>query len=346
MKYKEKILKIDEKIKNREYESAEQDLLNIINEEKIKTIEDKEYLHFSFDNYIELLIYWRKFKPSKKILQPDNNIAEVYFLLGFINFETKNYGKALQYLDKASEWNPISPRIRMEKADTYRNIGEYERYRIEVEKAYPYIYDSTFMSKYFRELGWYYSEKRIFNLANALYTQSTAFMNTELARNELIYIAQQEHRDPRFSTKEEINTIFKEYNIPIEISNEITQMIYEDSQQLIKENNIQLANYLYMALYDITLDARFMLYSDLKDDTTGITARIPKTWKIVNKETYSKFGINDNTVFLFITPQNERVSVVCDGKCDLNQLQQAYDLNIENLKKHGIKIPDPDEEED
>lgn len=338
MNYQEKILKIDEKIKNREFESAEQDLLNIINEEEIKTIEDKEYIHFSFDNYIESLIYWRKFRPSKKILQPANNIAEVYFMLGFINFETKNYGKAIQYLDKASEWNPISPRIRMEKADTYRNMGEIERYRVEVEKTYPYIYDSSFMSKYFRELGWYYSEKRIFDLANALYTQSTAFMNTELARNELMYIAQQEHREPRFSTKEEINKLFKEYNIPFGISNEITQMIYEDSQQLLKENNVQLANYLYRALYDITLDTRFMLYADLKDDTTGITARIPDTWKIVNKEAYSKFGISDNTVFLFITPQNERVSVVCDGKCDSSQLQQAYKLNIENLKKHGINI--------
>lgn len=338
MNYKEKIMKIDEKIKNKDFESAEQDLLNIIKEEEIKVIEDEEYIHFSFNNYIESLIYWRKFNPSKKILPPTNNISEVYFLLGFINFEMKNYGKAIQYLDKASEWNPVSPRIRLEKADTYRNMGDFERYRIEVEKTYPYIYDSVFMSKYFRELGWYYSEKRIFDLANALYTQSTAFMDTDLAKNELVYIAQQEKREPRFSTNEEINKLFKEYNIPLEISNEITQIIFEDSQQLLKENNTQLANYLYRALYDITLDTRFMLYADMKDDTTGITVKIPDIWKVLNKEAYSGFGISDNTIFLFITPQNERVSVVCDGKCNSNQLQQAYKQNIENLKKHGTII--------
>ncbi len=338
MNYQEKISKIEEKIKNKEFESAEQDLLNIINEEEFKKVEDEEDLHFSFYNYIETLIYWRKFQPSKKILPPANNIADAYFLLGYINYETKNYGKAVQYLDKAIEWNPISPRIRMEKADAYREMKEYERYRIEIEKAYQYIYDSTFMSKYFRELGWYYSEKRIYDLANALYTQSIVFMDTKLAKNELMYIAQQENREPRLSTQDEIIKLFKEYNIPFGVNNEITQIIYEDSQQLLKENEIQLANYLYRALYDITLDKRFMLYVELKDEKTGITVKIPEIWKTVNKEEYSKNGISDNTIFLFRTPKNENISIVCDGKCESNQLDEACKLNIENMEKEGINI--------
>ena len=338
MKYQEKIAKIEEKIKNKEFDSAEQDLLQIINEEKIKNVEDDNYIHYSFYNYIETLIYWRKYRPSKRILQPENNIADVYFLLGFINFETKNYGKTIQYLDKAIEWNPISTQIRLEKADAFRNIGEIERYRVEVEKTYPYIYQSAFMAKYYRELGWYYSEKRIFDLANALYTQSISFLNTDLAKKELMYIAQQERRELRLSTKEEINKLFKEYNIPFGISNEITKIIYEDSQNLLKENNIQLANYLYRTLYDITLDKRFMLYVDLKDEKTKIMVKIPEIWKTLNKEAYRKFGISDNTLFLFLTPQNENISVVCDGKCDETQLDAAYNLNIENMKKQGATI--------
>ncbi len=338
MKYQEKIAKIEEKIKNKEFDSAEQDLLQIINEEKIKNVEDDNYIHYSFYNYIETLIYWRKYRPSKRILQPENNIADVYFLLGFINFETKNYGKTIQYLDKAIEWNPISPQIRLEKADAFRNIGEIERYRVEVEKTYPYIYQSAFMAKYYRELGWYYSEKKIFDLANALYTQSISFLNTDLAKKELMYIAQQERRELRLSTKEEINKLFKEYNIPFGISNEITKIIYEDSQNLLKENNIQLANYLYRTLYDITLDKRFMLYVDLKDEKTKIMVKIPEIWKTLNKEAYRKFGISDNTLFLFLTPQNENISVVCDGKCDETQLDAAYNLNIENMKKQGATI--------
>ena len=338
MSYQEKITTIEAKIKNKEFYSAEQDLLQIINDEKIKNVEDDKYIYYSFYNYIETLIYWKKYNPSKKILQTENNIANVYYLLGFINFETKNYGNAIQYLDKAIEWNPVNSRIRLEKADALRNIGEIERYRIEIEKTYPYIYESSYMAKYYRELGWYYSEKKIFDLANALYTQSVSFLNTDLAKNELMYIAQQEHREARFSTKEEISKLFKEYNIPFGISNEITQFIYEDSQNLLKEKKVQLANYLYRALYDITLDKKFMLYVDLKDEKTKIIVKIPEIWRTLNKEAYGKFGISDNTLFLFLTPQNENICVVCDGKCDAGQLDVAYKLNIENMKKQGATI--------
>lgn len=108
MSYQEKIATIETKIRNKEFYSAEQDLLQIINDEKIKNIEDDKYIYYSFYNYIETLIYWKKYNPSKKILQLENNIADVYYLLGFINFETKNYGNAIQYLDKAIEWNPVN----------------------------------------------------------------------------------------------------------------------------------------------------------------------------------------------------------------------------------------------
>ena len=35
---------------------------------------------------------------------------------------------------------------------------------------------------------------------------------------------------------------------------------------------------------------------------------------------------------------NENISVVCDGKCDETQLDAAYNLNIENMKKQGATI--------
>ena len=285
------------------------------------------------------LIFFNRFKPTKKLQSPATNIADVYMMLGFINSETKNFGKAIEYLNKASEWNPVSPQIIFERAFAYRSIGDLERYKTEIEKAYQFIYTSSFMARYYRELGSYYTTKKIYDLANALYTYSRSFVDTELARNELMYIAKQENREPRFSTREEVNKLFTDYNIPLGINDNVVQMIFNESQNLFKENkNVELAKYLYRVLYDITLDKKFMLYVDLKDDKTGITLKIPEIWKILNKEAYSKFGISDKTLFLFLAPGNENVSIVCDGKCDSSQLDEAYNLNIENMKKQGTTI--------
>jgi len=337
--YKEKITRVEEKIKNKAYESAEQDLLQIINDEQIKNVEDENNTHYTFYNYIETLIFFNRFKPVKKLTPPATNIADAYMMLGFINSETKNFGKAIEYLNKASEWNPVSPQIIFERSFAYRSIGDLERYKAEVEKAYQFIYTSSFMARYYRELGFYYTTKKIYDLANALYTYSRTFVDTELAINELTYIAKQENREPRFSKREEIDRLFTEYNIPLGVSDNVVQMIFNESQHLLKENiNNDLAKYLYRALYDITLDKKFMLYIDLKDDKTGITLKIPETWKILNKEAYSKFGISDNTLFLFLAPGNENVSIVCDGKCNPSQLDEAYNLNIENMKKQGVTI--------
>ena len=195
------------------------------------------------------------------------------------------------------------------------------------------------MARYYRELGFYYTTKKIYDLANALYTYSRSFVDTELAKNELMYIAKQENREPRFSTREEVDKLFTDYNIPLGINDNVVQIIFNESQNLLKENkNVELAKYLYRVLYDITLDKKFMLYIDLKDDKTGITLKIPEIWKILNKEAYSKFGISDNTLFLFLAHGNENVSIVCDGKCNPSQLDEAYNLNIENMKKQGVTI--------
>ena len=101
MDYKEKITRVEEKIKNKAYESAEQDLLQIINDEQIKNAEDENNTHYTFYNYIETLIFYNRFKPVKKLTPPATNIADAYMMLGFINSETKNFGKAIEYLNKA-----------------------------------------------------------------------------------------------------------------------------------------------------------------------------------------------------------------------------------------------------
>ena len=109
-----------------------------------------------------------------------------------------------------------------EKAAVYRFIGNIERFRAEILKIHKKIYTSWHLAKYYRELGWYYTERRVFDLANALYTASLQYVNTEIAKNELQYIAQQEKREVKYSTQEEAMNIFEDYNIEKNFDNSPT----------------------------------------------------------------------------------------------------------------------------
>lgn len=339
MNYKDKIIEIDKMIKNKQYIAAKRELENIIAMEEFKVPEDEQATHYSFYNYIEAAIYFNKYRPQKKNIDPNNNIAEVYFFLGYIEYENKNCEKAIEYLDKGLEWNPVSVQIMSEKINVYRSMGDWEKYRVEIEKAHEFIYEVPLMAKYYRDLGFYYTEKGMFDVSNALYSYSRYFVDDELVRNELMYIAQQEHREPRFSTMEEIEYLFKKYNIPQGISNNIIQIIYGEYQRLLKDNpNIPVTKYLARVLYDITKDKQFMLYVPTHDDITGINLMMPESWRVLDKNKYNELGVSSNTTFLFLNEYNQLISIVCDGKCSKDELDAAYQKNIKNMKKQGIEI--------
>ena len=339
MNYRDKIIEIDKLIKSKRNLEAKKELENIIAIEQFKVPEDEQATHYSFYNYIEAAIYFNKYRPQKKNIDPNNNIAEVYFFLGYIEYENKNYEKAIEYLDKGLEWNPVSIQIMSEKINVYRSIGDWEKYRVEIEKAYEYIYEVPLMAKYYRDLGFYYTEKGLYDVSNALYSYSRYFVDNELVSNELMYIAQQERREPRVSTMEEIEFLFKKYNIPQGISNNIVQIIYGEYQNLLKNNpDLPVTKYLARVLYDITKDKQFMLYMSMHDDITGINLMMPEIWKVLDKNKYNELGVSSNTTFLFLDEYNQLISIVCDGKCSKDELDVAYKKNIEIMKKNGIEI--------
>lgn len=339
MGYSEQILEIKKMIQNKEYAVAEEKLLALIAGSTIKNVEDENNTYYSFNNYVEALLFWKIYRPEKKNKIHEVNYSEIYYYLGFMNIEQKNYGKALEYLQEGLKWNPVDTVLIFEVATVYRMTGNIERFKAEIEKAHALIYNSSNMAKYFRELGWYYSEKRIFDLANALYTHSLSYQDTELARKELMYIAQQEGRETRFSNNEEIKKLLADYNIVGGFNRNTTQILYNEYTHLKnKKLDTPLITFLSRVLYDITLDSKFMTYYPLSDVQLGVSIKIPDTWKYLEKTSYEKFNISPNTTFLLLTASNQNVSIVCDGKCTDEQLDEAYKVNLENMKKQGTII--------
>lgn len=332
----EKIYRIQDKIYGGDLDSAEQDLLKIIEDEEIKEPEDGEFTHYTFDSYAEKIIYRNN---NKRNVAPTNNISKVYCLLGRINAKRKNHEKAIECYDMALRWNPVSAGTIMKKAEEYKTLNEIEKFKIEVEKAYQYIYTNRLMAKYYEFLGKYYFEKSELTLANALYTASKSFYDNPVIDKFLQDIAWKENREPRFSSQEDVENLFDEHDIPLGFDDNIIQMIYQEWQGLAnkgKEPN-ELRD-LYRILYDMTQDKRFMEYINLKDERTGITVRMPEIWRRIREEKYEEYRINPSTIFFFETLKREFISVICDGKCREDQFEEAYNLNIENMKKSGVII--------
>lgn len=339
MEFKKNMETIKELIKNKDYEKAENMLLDLITQSNNKVIEDENNTYYSFSNYIEILIFWYMYKPEKRNICPDINYSEIYYYLGFINIETKNYGKAQEYFKKGLEWNPMDVSIMFENAYLYRMLGDIERYKAEIEKTNPFIYEIGYMAKYYRELGWYYVEKKSFDLANALYTQSLAFYETDMAKKELEFIAKSENRQARLSTTEEMQKLFKDYNITFGFNRNTVDVIIDEYNRLYTENpQPDVINFISKKLYDITLDDKYMIFYELKDENTETKIDVPFTWSYIRKEDFEKNDIAKNTAFFLLTRGNQNINIAYENKCSDEEFDDRVKLNIENIKKYGIEV--------
>lgn len=326
-------------INNRNYEIAISKLENMLKESNVKEVEDEKNTYYTFGNYAEEAIFNYIYKSKKQNIYPEQNISEIYYYLGFINIDLKNYDLAVEYLDKALKWNPINISAMFEKATVFRMKGNLDRNRAEIEKTFIFIYNSSYLAKFYRELGWYYVERKIYDLGNALYTYSNYFYKTNNAENELKYIAQQENRDVRYTPIAEINQYLKDYNIPINFNRSIVNCIFDELQK-VKNNNEKRSSARYYSnlMYDMTLRKEFIWYEPLKNEEYAVQIDKPDHWTLIAKDSYERYGLDNNTVFAFFEPQIQMFTVTFVGECTNNQFEDKFNKIIEDLKNSGEKV--------
>lgn len=339
MGYNEKIMDVRNDINNRNYEIAISKLENMLKESNVKEVEDEKNTYYTFGNYAEEAIFNYIYKSKKQNIYPEQNISEIYYYLGFINIDLKNYDLAVEYLDKALKWNPINISAMFEKATVFRMKGNLDRNRAEIEKTFIFIYNSSYLAKFYRELGWYYVERKIYDLGNALYTYSNYFYKTNNAENELKYIAQQENREIRYTPIAEISQYLKDYNIPINFNRSIVNCIFDELQK-VKNNNEKRSSARYYSnlMYDMTLRKEFIWYEPLKNEEYAVQIDKPDHWTLIAKDSYERYGLDNNTVFAFFEPQIQMFTVTFVGECTNNQFEDKFNKIIEDLKNSGEKV--------
>lgn len=258
--YDKEMPEIQKLVNQKQYEEAKNRLHKLEEQSIVKEPQKGEYTFYCFSNYIEFVIFREKHPQEKrKNLYPGINLAEVYYELAFIAYEEKEFDIALENIEKAIQWNPVNVRILFEKAAIFRAKNKMQRFRAEIEKIYNYIYSPDFLAKFYRELGYYYIEMKDLPIANALYTNSVVLFDTEIAKNELQYIANLEKREAKLSTPEEVKNLFIDYNIPLGFSGQIYNSILTQYEHL-KQKNVKATEYKLVCnvLYNITRDKKYL----------------------------------------------------------------------------------------
>jgi len=77
----------------------------------------------------------------------------------------------------------------------------------------------------------------------------------------------------------------------------------------------------------------------IEDHAAGFSIAVPLSWKVLKKEAFAKFGFLDpNTIFAIILPDGNRLVINNGGRCSAEQLDEAYQLNIDTMKQAGHNV--------
>lgn len=344
MKFEEQKNIIEGHLANKEFDLAKKEIYKAIENSEVKNVEDEQNTYFCFNSYLELMLYVDKYNPQKPNKVPKTNMAFLYYILGYIDVENKDYDNALKNLSESLKWNPVDLTVLFEKAEIYKSTGDLERFKAEIDKIYPLITSRWFLARYYREIGFYYIEKNVYDVANAIYSMALDFSFTEYEKNkainELMYIAQQEKREPKKNTIDEIKMLCENYNVPTFYNKRTVGVILHEHQRLLERGGkSEQVKALSRILFEITNEYEYMVTNIVKDDKTGISLSVPENWGILRKSDYEKNGLNDNIIFAIRSEFGDNIFVAIEREeCGIANFTEFSRESINSLKENGAVV--------
>ena len=200
-------------------------------EEKMKLAKKQCY---TFDNCIGFVLAVKKKLIEDDCIDIDFNTSDAYLNLAIIAFDDKDYDSAIKLLKKSLKLNPTGVALLFEMAESYKAKGDLEKYLSWTEKSYDRLYHISQLAHYYRNLGYYYIEKREWDIAKAVYLYSLKYENNPIVEHEIKYIMTKS-KDKSMPKKEELTTILREKKIPTFISKENLNVI-KDLYKELEEN--------------------------------------------------------------------------------------------------------------
>lgn len=229
--------KSEEYIRNGDLKNAKKELENFV-KTSIIFQEDKVSIPYSPRNLIEY-VFCCELNQSKKVRDIGVDYSTGYCRLGSIAIEENEFNKAVEYLNEAIRFNPYNVSARFELVEAYKRKGKLKLVKEEIDKTYIYIYLPNDLSRYYRDLGYYYIEKGNFKLAKQLYVYSIRFDSSkkDTIINELQYIFSRTG-DKKIPNLQEAYESLVQENIPeffnkknIEIILALYEQVKEDKQE-------------------------------------------------------------------------------------------------------------------
>ena len=204
---------------------------------------DNESEYFCFEEPIEQILYIQFNEPEKEIRRNPYNYSLLFYLYGSLLVENGKIQEAKEALLKSKRWNPASTVTLFELGETYKILGELEEFYNITKDAYKYIHRKKDLGRYYRNLGYYFIEKKEYETAANCYYYSKVYDKSESADKELEYIYSLAGEfEP---TAQAWSESIEKYEIPLTIHKDFLWITYNLGKKCFETENYGMAMYYF-----------------------------------------------------------------------------------------------------
>lgn len=224
--------------------------------EEAKPFEDDQVSEYHcFNELFEKILYKHNAEPTKAVRRATIPMDEIYLLQGSLLIDLKRYSDAEASLVKAIRWNPVSARIAFEHVETRKLQGDMDGFFQLTLDTFRYAFRPKDVARCFRNLGYYFTEKELWEEAVACNTMSLEYEpDSKNAMSELYYIQQKAGKTIPAPPLNKLREFGLQYGFPVGAHPNVLSLAYAYGNQFAKNEEPEWARYCWQILYDLTDD--------------------------------------------------------------------------------------------
>ena len=187
-------------------------------EEEVLPENDDETEYHDFTQPIEYQLYKHYNSDSEKEINwIEIPCSHVFFDYGALLLDVKRYDDSRAALLKSLECNPANAMAYYELAEIYKATGNMcDDYVAKIKEGFKYAYTPELFAKGIRSLGFYFSEKKQYDVAVCCYELSKYYdPKSPMAENEMKYIAKMTGKEIETPSIDEIKECAAKNDFPV-----------------------------------------------------------------------------------------------------------------------------------
>lgn len=222
--------------------------------------------YYIFDNLYEEILFHFRAKPERTVRESDFDYGEMFFAYGNILIDLQRIEEAQIALQKAKRWKPCNANFSLEYAETFKIKGEMDKFLEETKHAFAIAYEPSVVGRCYRNLGYYFIEKELWQEAIECYSASLLYdKESENARQELGYIYSKTGEEITLST-EHLKEYSEKYGFPLGADRDVVLLAYHQGVKFYEEKDFATARFLLEIAYNLVHD----------DEIKELLDKIPK----------------------------------------------------------------------